>query len=70
MKPKIGKQWTRVMGDDLDKNNEKRRLANQSILKDPIFIKACELVGIEPTKRQASKWRRKTGKAYIQGRKV
>jgi len=28
------------------------------------FIKDCEKVNLKPTKRQASKYRRKTGKAY------
>lgn len=32
--------------------------------KDPIFRKACELAGVQPTKRQASKWRNKRGRAY------
>lgn len=28
------------------------------------FRAACEKAGVEPTRRQASKYRRKTGKAY------
>lgn len=28
------------------------------------FKASCEKAGIKPTKRQASKWRRKTGLAY------
>ena len=32
--------------------------------KDEKFIKACEKVLIEPTSRQASKYRNKKGKAY------
>lgn len=32
--------------------------------KDVAFREACAKVGIEPTSRQASKWRNKSGKAY------
>lgn len=28
------------------------------------FVAACEAAGVDPTKRQASKWRRKEGKAW------
>lgn len=31
---------------------------------DKIFRKACELAGVQPTKRQASKWRNHRGRAY------
>ena len=31
---------------------------------DQKFIEACKHAGIPPTKRQASKWRRKQGLAY------
>jgi len=33
------------------------------------FQKACKQVGLEPTTRQASKWRRKLGLAWKEGRK-
>jgi hypothetical protein len=29
-----------------------------------LFQEACALAGVAPTKRQAAKWRRKTGKAW------
>lgn len=32
--------------------------------KNEDFIKACEKSGIQPTIRQASKWRNRKGKAY------
>ena len=35
---------------------------------DPVFIAACEKVGTKVTKRQASKWLRKKGKAFQEGR--
>lgn len=31
---------------------------------DQLFRKACDLAGVQPTKRQASKWRRGLGAAY------
>jgi hypothetical protein len=31
----------------------------------PVFIRACEIAGVEPTKRQASKWHNKKGRAFI-----
>ena len=31
---------------------------------DKPFIQACEQAEVQPTKRQASKWRNKKGKAY------
>jgi len=34
------------------------------------FKAACEAAGIEPTQRQASKWRRKVGLAYTTGRRA
>ena len=35
---------------------------------DQKFIDACSKAGVEPTSRQASKWKRKMGKAYNEGR--
>jgi len=35
---------------------------------DQAFIAACEKVGIQPTKRQASKWRAHKGLAWKMGR--
>ena len=41
-----------------------------SELKNPSskFIEACKVVGLTPTKRQASKWLNKKGAAYKNGR--
>jgi hypothetical protein len=30
----------------------------------PVFVRACKLAGLQPTKRQASKWRNGKGKAH------
>lgn len=35
---------------------------------DSAFQAACDKMGIKPTTRQASKWRNKKGKAYLEGR--
>jgi hypothetical protein len=32
---------------------------------NPTLRKACEMAGIPVTSRQASKWQRKTGSAYV-----
>ena len=60
-----GKQWTRVKGANLKPQNEEKAKANKGVLESPQFIKACEAISIEPTTRQASKYRRKRGAAYI-----
>ena len=36
---------------------------------DKKFKAACEAAGVEPSKRQASKWRQKRGKAWHERRK-
>jgi hypothetical protein len=36
--------------------------------KNKDFIRACKKVNLEPTKRQASKWKRKKGLAWGEGR--
>lgn len=60
----MGEQWPRVHGPDLDPGNKKRYKANTQIRKSDTFRAACEKVGISPTQRQASKFRRKRGLAY------
>lgn len=48
---------------------EKRRLTNREFSqKDEGFKSACSAVGIEPTTRQASKWRSRRGRAFVEGR--
>jgi len=40
-------------------------VTNREFAKDDVsFNTCCERAGLEPTKRQASKWRRGKGKAY------
>jgi hypothetical protein len=45
---------------------KKKMLTNQDFTKNPLFAAACDLANCRPTKRQASKFRRKTGLAYDQ----
>ena len=63
-----GKKWHRVTGPNLHPENQEKHLRNKAVLGSEAFIKACEYVGIKPTKRQASKWNNKKGKAYNVGR--
>lgn len=43
-------------------------MTNKDFAKQDIkFITACEKSGVEPTKRQASKFRSGKGKAYVTG---
>lgn len=60
-----GKQWKRVTGPNLDTLAEAGYLARQATLQSGIFQKACELAGIEATKRQARKWLHGKGKACL-----
>lgn len=39
-------------------------MTNREFTKDENFIKCCEMANVKPTKRQASKYRRKMGLAY------
>lgn len=34
----------------------------------PTFLAACEKAGLKPTRRQASKWLMRKGKAFKEGR--
>ena len=63
-KRKLNHQWDRVFGPDLDQWNEPLRLLNKAVIENKNFINACIAVGIEVTKRQASKWSNKKGAAY------
>lgn len=42
----------------------KRASKNLQTQQAPIFRKACELAGVEPTRRQASKWNNGYGAAW------
>ena len=56
--------WTRVFGPNLDPGNKERMKKNIAVQESKVFIDACKKENIEPTRRQASKFRRKKGLAY------
>lgn len=68
-KEKSNLQWIRIGGPDLHPYKHERKKENENIMNKETFKEACEAVGIEPTIRQASKFRRKRGLAYKFGRK-
>ena len=53
-------QWQRIIAPRSDAKYPNAEFA----LKDEKFRKACEKAGIEPTLRQASRWRNKKGLAW------
>ena len=57
------------MDDQRDEQNpelpaDPKVITNRAFTKDGEFQAACAAAGVEPTKRQASKYRRKMGAAY------
>lgn len=52
--------WERIRAA----RQEVQHPTNEEYAKDPKFVAACDNVGIKATSRQASKYRRKMGKAY------
>lgn len=61
-------EWIRVHGPDLDAGKVDREKENKNIMESDSFQELCGKVGIEPTRRQASKYKRKRGLAYMYGR--
>lgn len=39
-------------------------VSNQEFTRNPLFVKACEIAQVPATRRQASKWRNRRGRAY------
>ncbi len=65
MQPKTkGKQWERVVRTPIPFPEKKRQDRNKLTLTSPQFLKACKLVSVAPTTRQASKWNMKKGSAW------
>jgi len=58
------KEWLRVSGPDVQPQHEERRLLNDKVLASEVFLGACVKASVEPTRRQARKFRGKTGAAY------
>ena len=62
--------WIRVTGPDLDPNNSKRAASNLGVLESSEFKNLCDAVGIEPTKRQSSKFNNGKGLAWKMKRRL
>ena len=60
---KVNHEWERVRATENIPNKELAK-ANKATLENEIFLKSCEMAGVTPTKRQASKWNNKKGAAY------
>ena len=53
------------MDNNKEKPKEKKIITNREFSEqDEVFKQACTDVDVKPSQRQASKWRRKVGKAY------
>jgi hypothetical protein len=65
MAKKVNVQWARVYSPKEKTDGKTNR---QFALENENFIEACKSNNVEPTKRQASKWRNRKGRAYM-GRK-
>lgn len=63
-----GPQWMRVQRTPETPKMKKRREMNTSRLTDETFLEACKKAGVDSTRRQASKWNNRKGKAYKYGR--
>lgn len=57
-------QWIRVFGPDLQPQHKERAKKNQKTLRSEKFLVACSAAEVEPTKRQASKYRKGRGLAF------
>lgn len=58
----VGKQWRRIIGGGPAKG--KVDTHKRFSVENALFIKACRLAGVMPTRRQASKWHMKRGLAF------
>ena len=65
-----GNQWVRVNGAPLRPQDDERNEQNINRLKSTSFKNACKVAGINPTKRQASKWNNLKGAAYKLANKI
>jgi hypothetical protein len=62
--------WKRVTGPDLQPGHAKRAKINEDRMNSPQFRNACEQADVSPTRRQASKWNHKQGKAYKKAHRI
>ena len=61
---KVEREKSLVAVSDKDPERHKAELSNKEYAKLPGFITQCENVGVEPTSRQASKFRKRCGKVF------
>lgn len=54
---------------DYEYDCHRASLANQAVLRDPKFLAACERAGVQPTRRQASKYRIGRRGAALKGKR-
>jgi hypothetical protein len=62
--------WKRVHGPNIQPGHDERAKKNEARMNDPAFKKACEKADVQPTRRQASKWNHRQGKAYKMAHKI
>ena len=69
-KKKYNHDWLRIPtgAPDLDEGKADRAKGNKAILESDEFKNRCDAAGVTPTKRQASKFRRKKGSAFKFGK--
>lgn len=53
---------------NLEQQRKAQRQPNREYAQQAEFLAACKRAGVSPTKRQASKFRRRIGLAYREGR--
>ena len=58
-------QWERVQRTPISEDQSKRQHQNKATLESKHFTTACNNAGIPATQRQASKFNRWTGLAYM-----
>jgi hypothetical protein len=60
----MGLKRMKPVGPDLQgERKQSGANKNEGLLGDETFLRCCKEAGIEPTRRQASKWRQGRGKA-------
>uniref|UniRef100_A0A6M3L480 Uncharacterized protein n=1 Tax=viral metagenome TaxID=1070528 RepID=A0A6M3L480_9ZZZZ len=68
-KRKANRQWRRIQATPTPERELKAQQMNQQILGSSNFKSACANTELEPTKRQARKWKNNKGLAWKEGRK-
>ena len=61
---KVNHQWERVTATPELESVRKRRVANETVMKSQIVADICKGMGIELTRRQASKFKAGRGRVF------